>query len=99
MVRHYYDTCFTYAYPDSQQEEPQRPIITLRLFNTSARVSFSAPHDRYPSSFNCFPPNGAKVSNKPGVCVKVLSLKPRHCLEEELAQLADAALPAELVVR
>lgn len=40
------------------------------------------------------------VSNKPGVCVKVLSLKPRPCqLEEELAQLADAALPAELGVR
>ncbi|CAG11294.1 unnamed protein product, partial [Tetraodon nigroviridis] len=39
------------------------------------------------------------VSNKPGVCVKVLSLKPRHCqLEEELAQLAHAALPAELAV-
>lgn len=47
-----------------------------------------------------FLPNDATVSNKPGVCVKVLSLKPRHCqLEEELAQLADAALPAELGVR
>lgn len=45
-------------------------------------------------------PNDVTVSNKPGVCVKVLSLKPRHCqLEEEMAQLADAALPAELVVR
>lgn len=44
--------------------------------------------------------NDATVSNKPGVCVKVLTLKPRHCqLEEELAQLADAALPAELGVR
>ncbi|TNM86950.1 ankyrin repeat and BTB/POZ domain-containing protein 1 isoform X1 [Takifugu rubripes] len=39
------------------------------------------------------------VSNKPGVCVKVLSLKPHHCrLEEEFAQIADAALPAELGV-
>lgn len=47
-----------------------------------------------------FLPNDATVSNKPGVCVKVLSLKPQHCqLEEELAQLADAALPAELGVR
>lgn len=52
------------------------------------------------SCFNGFPPHDVKVSNKPGVCVKVLSLKPRHCqLEEELAQLADAALHAELGVR
>lgn len=44
--------------------------------------------------------NDATVSNKPGVCVKVLSLKPQQCqLEEDLAQLADAALPAELAVR
>lgn len=37
------------------------------------------------------------VSNKPGVCVKVLSLEPQNCrLQDELAQLADCALPAEL---
>uniref|UniRef100_A0A3B4BFD6 BTB domain-containing protein n=1 Tax=Periophthalmus magnuspinnatus TaxID=409849 RepID=A0A3B4BFD6_9GOBI len=36
-------------------------------------------------------------SNKPGICVKVLSLEPQNCkLQDELAQLADCALPAEL---
>ncbi|XP_027877321.1 ankyrin repeat and BTB/POZ domain-containing protein 1 isoform X2 [Xiphophorus couchianus] len=39
------------------------------------------------------------VSNKPGTCVKVLSLEPRTCqLQEEMAQLADCALPTELRV-
>lgn len=37
------------------------------------------------------------VSNKPGICVKVLSLEPQNCkLQDELAQLADCAFPAEL---
>uniref|UniRef100_A0A8C6U3K7 Ankyrin repeat and BTB/POZ domain-containing protein 1 n=1 Tax=Neogobius melanostomus TaxID=47308 RepID=A0A8C6U3K7_9GOBI len=37
------------------------------------------------------------VSNKPGICVKVLSLEPQNCIvQDELAQLADCALPAEL---
>ncbi|XP_072305829.1 ankyrin repeat and BTB/POZ domain-containing protein 1 [Eucyclogobius newberryi] len=37
------------------------------------------------------------VSNKPGICVKVLSLEPQNGrLQDELAQLADCALPAEL---
>lgn len=40
------------------------------------------------------------VSNKPGICVKVLSLEPHTCqLQEEMAQLADCALPTELRVR
>lgn len=56
--------------------------------------------DRHLSCFNGVLSDDAKVSNKPGVCVKVLSLKPHHCpLEEEFAQIADAALPAELGVR
>ncbi|XP_015239258.1 PREDICTED: ankyrin repeat and BTB/POZ domain-containing protein 1 isoform X2 [Cyprinodon variegatus] len=39
------------------------------------------------------------VSNKPGTCVKVLSLEPHTCqLQEEMAQLADCALPTELRV-
>lgn len=39
------------------------------------------------------------VSNKPGVCVKVLSLEPHTCqLQEDMAQLADCALPIELRV-
>lgn len=41
-----------------------------------------------------------EVSNKPGICVKVLSLEPHSCqLQEEMAQLADCALPPELRVR
>lgn len=41
-----------------------------------------------------------EVSNKPGICVKVLSLEPHSCrLQEEMAQLADCALPTELRVR
>uniref|UniRef100_A0A8C9ZVU3 Ankyrin repeat and BTB domain containing 1 n=1 Tax=Sander lucioperca TaxID=283035 RepID=A0A8C9ZVU3_SANLU len=40
-----------------------------------------------------------EVSNKPGICVKVLSLEPLSCqLQEEMAQLADCALPIELRV-
>uniref|UniRef100_A0AAQ5YVT7 BTB domain-containing protein n=1 Tax=Amphiprion ocellaris TaxID=80972 RepID=A0AAQ5YVT7_AMPOC len=40
-----------------------------------------------------------EVSNKPGICVKVLSLEPHSCqLQEEMAQLADCALPTELRV-
>lgn len=39
------------------------------------------------------------VSNKPGTCVKVLTLEPHNCqLQEEMALLADCALPAELRV-
>ncbi|XP_030590569.1 ankyrin repeat and BTB/POZ domain-containing protein 1 isoform X2 [Archocentrus centrarchus] len=39
------------------------------------------------------------VSNKPGICVKVLTLEPHSCqLQEEMAQLADCALPTELRV-
>ncbi|KAM6977066.1 ankyrin repeat and BTB/POZ domain-containing protein 1 [Aplochiton taeniatus] len=39
------------------------------------------------------------VSNKPGTCVKVLTLEPSNCqLQEDMAQLADCALPAELRV-
>ncbi|XP_047457355.1 ankyrin repeat and BTB/POZ domain-containing protein 1 [Mugil cephalus] len=39
------------------------------------------------------------VSNKPGICVKVLSLEPRSSqLQEEMAQLADCAIPTELRV-
>ncbi|KAM4738270.1 ankyrin repeat and BTB/POZ domain-containing protein 1 isoform 2-T2 [Anableps anableps] len=39
------------------------------------------------------------VSNKPGTCVKVLSLEPHTCqLQEDMAQLADCALPTELRV-
>lgn len=39
------------------------------------------------------------VSNKPGICVKVLSLDPPGCrLQDEMAQLADCALPTELRV-
>lgn len=39
------------------------------------------------------------VSNKPGICVKVLSLEPHGCqLQEEMAQLADCALPIALRV-
>uniref|UniRef100_A0A3Q3XES8 Ankyrin repeat and BTB/POZ domain-containing protein 1 n=1 Tax=Mola mola TaxID=94237 RepID=A0A3Q3XES8_MOLML len=39
------------------------------------------------------------VSNKPGVCVKVLSLEPRSCqLQEDMAQLAHCALPIQLRV-
>lgn len=39
------------------------------------------------------------VSHKPGICVKVLSLEPHSGqLQEEMAQLADCALPIELRV-
>ncbi|XP_051913755.1 ankyrin repeat and BTB/POZ domain-containing protein 1 isoform X2 [Hippocampus zosterae] len=39
------------------------------------------------------------VSNKPGICVKVLSLEPLSCqLQEDMAQLADCALPPQLRV-
>ncbi|XP_058499332.1 ankyrin repeat and BTB/POZ domain-containing protein 1 [Solea solea] len=39
------------------------------------------------------------VFNKPGMCVKVLTLEPRSCqLQEEMAQLANCALPSELIV-
>nr|XP_057906715.1 ankyrin repeat and BTB/POZ domain-containing protein 1 isoform X1 [Doryrhamphus excisus] len=39
------------------------------------------------------------VSNKPGICVKVLSLEPHSCqLQEDLAQLADCAMPQQLRV-
>ncbi|XP_057686187.1 ankyrin repeat and BTB/POZ domain-containing protein 1 isoform X2 [Corythoichthys intestinalis] len=39
------------------------------------------------------------VSNKPGICVKVLSLEPHICqLQEDMAQLADCALPPQLRV-
>ncbi|XP_019744024.1 ankyrin repeat and BTB/POZ domain-containing protein 1 isoform X2 [Hippocampus comes] len=39
------------------------------------------------------------VSNKPGICVKVLSLEPHSCqLQEDMAQLADCALPPQLRV-
>ncbi|KAM4610008.1 ankyrin repeat and BTB/POZ domain-containing protein 1 [Polymixia lowei] len=39
------------------------------------------------------------VSHKPGICVKVLTLEPHNCrLEEDMAQLAACALPAELRV-
>lgn len=41
-----------------------------------------------------------EVSNKPGVCVKVLSLEAQNYqLQDEMAQLADCALPTELRVR
>lgn len=41
-----------------------------------------------------------KVSNKPGICVKVLSLESPSCqIQEDMAQLADCALPTELRVR
>ncbi|KAF7655645.1 hypothetical protein LDENG_00053080 [Lucifuga dentata] len=37
------------------------------------------------------------VCNKPGTCVKVLTLEPQNChLQEEMALLADCALPSEL---
>ena len=40
------------------------------------------------------------VSNKPGICVKVLTVETQSCqLAEEMAQLADCALPTELRVR
>uniref|UniRef100_A0A8C4HHS0 Ankyrin repeat and BTB (POZ) domain containing 1 n=1 Tax=Dicentrarchus labrax TaxID=13489 RepID=A0A8C4HHS0_DICLA len=39
------------------------------------------------------------VSNKPGICVKFLSLEPHSGqLQDEIAQLADSALPTELKV-
>ncbi|CAB1424205.1 unnamed protein product [Pleuronectes platessa] len=39
------------------------------------------------------------VSNKPGICVKVLTVESQSCqLAEEMAQLADCALPTELNV-
>ncbi|XP_068191257.1 ankyrin repeat and BTB/POZ domain-containing protein 1 isoform X1 [Antennarius striatus] len=39
------------------------------------------------------------VSSKPGICVKVLSLEPDSCqLQEDMAQLADSAIPTELRV-
>lgn len=39
------------------------------------------------------------VSNKPGVCVKVLSLESTsHSLQEDMAQLADCAVPPDLRV-
>ncbi|XP_076022985.1 ankyrin repeat and BTB/POZ domain-containing protein 1 [Genypterus blacodes] len=39
------------------------------------------------------------VCSKPGICVKVLTLEPPNCqLCEEMAQLADCALPSELRV-
>ncbi|KAI4823928.1 hypothetical protein KUCAC02_012482 [Chaenocephalus aceratus] len=39
------------------------------------------------------------VFNKPGICVKVLSLEPHISqLQEEMAQLADCALPSDLRV-
>ncbi|XP_012681951.1 ankyrin repeat and BTB/POZ domain-containing protein 1 isoform X2 [Clupea harengus] len=39
------------------------------------------------------------VSSKPGTCVKVLTLDPHGCqLQDDMAQLADCALPAELRV-
>ncbi|XP_034028559.1 ankyrin repeat and BTB/POZ domain-containing protein 1 [Thalassophryne amazonica] len=39
------------------------------------------------------------VSNKPGICVKVLTLEPHSCqLQEDMAQLANSALPTELEV-
>lgn len=42
----------------------------------------------------------ALVSNKPGVCVKVLSLESNSCrLQEDMAQLADCAMPPDLRVR
>lgn len=44
--------------------------------------------------------SGALVSNKPGVCVKVLSLESNSCrLQEDMAQLADCAMPPDLRVR
>ncbi|XP_029911120.1 ankyrin repeat and BTB/POZ domain-containing protein 1 [Myripristis murdjan] len=37
------------------------------------------------------------VSNKPGICVKVLTLEPHNSrLQEDMAQLADCALPEQL---
>lgn len=42
----------------------------------------------------------AVVSNKPGVCVKVLSLESNSCrLQDDMAQLADCAMPPDLRVR
>lgn len=39
------------------------------------------------------------VSNKPGICVKVLSLEPHSCrLQEDMALLAECAFPSELQV-
>lgn len=52
-----------------------------------------------PPPFCLFVPH-TLVSNKPGVCVKVLSLEPSSCrLQDDMAQLADCALPTELRVR
>ena len=40
------------------------------------------------------------VSNKPGTCVKVLTLEPQNCqLQGEMALLADCAVPSQLRVR
>lgn len=60
---------------------------------THAHCTHTLPHV-------CLFISAALVSNKPGVCVKVLSLESNSCcLQEDMAQLADCAMPPDLRVR
>lgn len=76
-------------------ETSPKSCAQLYYFNLTR---FSSPVRTHCLMCVCF--SGALVSNKPGVCVKVLSLESISCrLQEDMAQLADCAMPPVLRVR
>lgn len=72
-------------------------VHDLTTFN-SPRL-YCPPRCSHVASWSVFM-SGALVSHKPGVCVKVLSLESKSChLQDDMAQLADCAMPPDLRVR
>lgn len=70
------------------------------LFILALTLAFSRYKQYLSCPFSYLSCSHTEVFNKPGVCVKVLSLEPNSCqLQEDMAQLADCALPTELRVR
>lgn len=79
-------------------EELQLKCKRVYEFGKMACVLGAERYSKLHSPFVSF--FGSAVSNKPGICVKVLSLEPHSCqLQEDMAQLADCALPPQLRVR
>lgn len=83
----------------SSVRKPHPPAPKVNLIISVYHHAAPAPlHAHIP--FICVFVFAAPVSNKPGVCVKVLSLESKSCcLQEDMAQLADCAMPPDLRVR
>lgn len=80
-------------------EKLRLPALCAQLYHFSVSRHYSPPPPsaHIVSRVLISPP---LVSNKPGVCVKVLSLESNSSrLQEDMAQLADCAIPPDLRVR